>query len=434
MSNPSEWWMVTIPNEKNSAEATFSRLQSAVAPFASAVKWESPLLKIGTLDTLMSLSDELGKHDTSIENVIRKIERQYTDMAGAEAQQLTVNGAPPQRYLETFSWDVAKYSKRRTLPELVALILSGAGSVDEELKQLTVNLQEANQRLTALVRKKGGNLLSNPIEEYLKPEMMTHFKDTEYLKTVCVVVPKTIEQEFTSTYHTIGEDIAGYGGPDWSTSKGCGDPDNHYGPFCDRRKVTGSPVVPGSAMKLLTEGEHVLYTIIILKGQYEAGYLDEAEPPSFKNGNYVDFMEKFRLAAREKRFTVRDFKPSDKTVDAKTEVADLEIQVAEKQASLERWCRTHFGEAFSAWIHLKVIRAFVESVLRYGITPVAGGSSEQQSNFVLAALKVAKNKAPQLKGAVDKLMNVDAAASAAAAEDGEEGEYHPYCKLEFTVS
>lgn len=32
-----------------------------------------------------------------------------------------------------------------------------------------------------------------------------------------------------------------------------------------------------------------------------------------------------------------------------------------------RWCRAHFGEVFSGWMHLKVVTAFVESVLRYGL-------------------------------------------------------------------
>jgi len=57
--------------------------------------------------------------------------------------------------LETFSWDLAKYSQRRALPELVTLILSGVASVDEELKQLSINLTEATQRLAGLTRKKG---------------------------------------------------------------------------------------------------------------------------------------------------------------------------------------------------------------------------------------------------------------------------------------
>lgn len=73
-----------------------------------------------------SLSDELGKHDASIEGVIRKIERQYNDLAGSPAEPLTISsgGMSPRAYLQKFSWDIAKYSKRKSLPELVELILS----------------------------------------------------------------------------------------------------------------------------------------------------------------------------------------------------------------------------------------------------------------------------------------------------------------------
>ena len=34
-----------------------------------------------------------------------------------------------------------------------------------------------------------------------------------------------------------------------------------------------------------------------------------------------------------------------------------------------RWCISYFSEAYRAWIHLKTIRVFVESVLRYGLPP-----------------------------------------------------------------
>lgn len=32
-----------------------------------------------------------------------------------------------------------------------------------------------------------------------------------------------------------------------------------------------------------------------------------------------------------------------------------------------RWCIANFTEAFFAWVHIKVVRVFVESVLRYGL-------------------------------------------------------------------
>ena len=35
-----------------------------------------------------------------------------------------------------------------------------------------------------------------------------------------------------------------------------------------------------------------------------------------------------------------------------------------KQGPLVRWLKVNFSEAFSAWIHVKALRVFVESVLR----------------------------------------------------------------------
>ena len=34
-----------------------------------------------------------------------------------------------------------------------------------------------------------------------------------------------------------------------------------------------------------------------------------------------------------------------------------------------RWAKTSYSESFRAWMHLKAIRVFVESVLRYGLPP-----------------------------------------------------------------
>lgn len=42
-------------------------------------------------------------------------------------------------------------------------------------------------------------------------------------------------------------------------------------------------------------------------------------------------------------------------------------QVKSTYDTIIHWCQAHFGEVYSAWIHLKIIRAFVESVLRYSL-------------------------------------------------------------------
>ena len=44
----------------------------------------------------------------------------------------------------------------------------------------------------------------------------------------------------------------------------------------------------------------------------------------------------------------------------------LERDAAKHQNALLRWTAVNFAEAFGTWTHLKGVRLFVESVLRYG--------------------------------------------------------------------
>ncbi|KAF6020859.1 ATP6V1C1 [Bugula neritina] len=37
------------------------------------------------------------------------------------------------------------------------------------------------------------------------------------------------------------------------------------------------------------------------------------------------------------------------------------------QGPLVRWLKVNFSESFTAWVHVKALRVFVESVLRYGL-------------------------------------------------------------------
>ena len=121
----------------------------------------------------------------AIEVVVKKVERQYSEVIGAKAATvpLLIGDVPPLRYLRQFEWDHAKYPFRRPLPELVGLIQSGVSSIEDELKHLSVSFAEKAQAQQSLKRKKGGKLSAVPLDEVLTPEMIRHeqFHDTEYL-------------------------------------------------------------------------------------------------------------------------------------------------------------------------------------------------------------------------------------------------------------
>jgi V-type H+-transporting ATPase subunit C len=85
-------------------------------------------------------------------------------------------------------------------------------------------------------------------------------------------------------------------------------------------------------------------------------------------GNIVDYVEPLKVAFREKRFVMREFSyDASKAggLDGQIQQASTELQQVHQ--TIIRWCQAHYGEAYSGWIHLKVIRGFAESVLRYGL-------------------------------------------------------------------
>jgi V-type H+-transporting ATPase subunit C len=55
-------------------------------------KFEVPSLTVGTLDTLMTLSDDLIKTDTIVEQTVRKIEKTTAELFDRKSSDLSVGG------------------------------------------------------------------------------------------------------------------------------------------------------------------------------------------------------------------------------------------------------------------------------------------------------------------------------------------------------
>lgn len=367
----------------------------------------------------MNLSDDLSKTDSIIETIVRKVEKSSIELAGKKATELTVGGVPSTRYIQQFAWDYAKFPNRRPLKELVSLISGGVAAIDEELKQLSNSYGEKQAALQDAKRRKGGNLLSVNLNDVLDEKKMRHLQvtDTEHLKTVFVAVAKGQAETLEKEIYTMGQDLVGYGGPDWSRNPHGLGKGNDFGSQVDRHRKKGSPVVPGSLKKVMEDNDSVLYTVTVLRSMYEAGYYEGQE---FIAGTKIDLLAAFSKTLREKRYVVRDDFTYDPSQQGKAAMAleQLQVEVDNMRSGLTRWCKTHFGEAFVAWMHIKVIRVFVESVLRYGL-PV---------DFTAVLYKVTNGKHDLLVGALDKTFG-EKKGKEEDAEDEEE--YHDFVLIKF---
>lgn len=131
-------------------------------------------------------------------------------------------------------------------------------------------------------------------------------------------------------------------------------------------------VVPGSAKLIRAEDDFMLYRLVI-----------------FKKG-----LKRVVKLMRQERFTVREFKYDPQ---------DMELKRKQKQRLCEkrrtawnavvRWCKVWYERIFKMWIHVKALRCFVESILRYGLPP----------DFQSYLIEIHNKKKTQLRSSLNTL-------------------------------
>lgn len=105
-------------------------------------------------------------------------------------------------------------------------------------------------------------------------------------------------------------------------------------------------VVPRSAYSIASDDEFTLYAVTTFKKHSQ------------------EFIHK----SRERKWTPRDYKYKEGGKEAEQKEVDR-VGKDERKIWGEalRLGRTAWGEAVMAWVHVLVLRVFVETVLRYGL-------------------------------------------------------------------
>ena len=132
------YWLVSLP-WLDTEDRTWQLLQNKVSyenNYAENFKFKLPELRVGTLDSLMVLSDDLVKTNQLVEAVVNKLRRQLFDLqsSGGTESEVTVEGTAPDDYVKGFQWDQAKYPPRRPLQETVKTITETVQKLEDDLK------------------------------------------------------------------------------------------------------------------------------------------------------------------------------------------------------------------------------------------------------------------------------------------------------------
>jgi V-type H+-transporting ATPase subunit C len=202
------YWLSSLPLDSvdPSPEATWIQLQNVTQRnnYSENSAFALPTLKVGTLDSLLSLSDELAKVNAAVESTVNKLRRQLYDVAedDEDIAEITVEGVRPEAYLRNWKWDEAKFPSKRPPKDTVSAIMDTVQKLDEDLKLKATEFAQLKQQLQALLRKSQGSLAVRDVSMIVPDGLLV---STENMKTMVSVVPRTSVEDWARSYETLTE-------------------------------------------------------------------------------------------------------------------------------------------------------------------------------------------------------------------------------------
>ncbi|KTW31880.1 H(+)-transporting V1 sector ATPase subunit C [Pneumocystis jirovecii RU7] len=312
------YWLVSIPEKFEEKTTTFedfiTHLSCSTYDYAQVFKFSIPRLKAGNLDSLICQSEDVAKLDDQIKESILKIPEILRILLENDVhkcmQQLTIDNKSIEYYLQTFQWDIMKYRTDLSINVLIEMIGDELFSI-EELKTKYQSYTQAKSNLSVLERKYTGDLSQCSLTNIVKKEHVV--QESEYLETALISVPIFNKNLWLKSYETL------------------------------------TPmVVCRSAFEISKDNKYILYSVVVFK----------------------KYIQEFKQKCHEIKCIPRDFEYKD---DLRIEEENILKEAQKKENKLWnevlRLAHTSFSDTFQAWIHLKAIRVFIESILRYGNPP-----------------------------------------------------------------
>ncbi|KAJ5794081.1 ATPase V1 complex subunit C [Penicillium paradoxum] len=317
MSKPTKYLLLSLPTSivpSHHRDDALDAVSTTVSPDnGSVASFPIPEFKIGTLDALVQQADELAKLEASCQGVVAKVGDALKNILEGDETQIdqmkVVNDKPVDQYLRTFQWNKVKYRADKSLAELIDLLQKEGASIDNDIRFKYSQYNQVKNTLSTLQRKQTGNLSTKSLASVIDPKSI--IQNSEYIETHLVAVPGQLVKDFLKTYETIAP-----------------------------------MVVPRSAQLVASDGEFTLYAVTTFKK------------------HSVEFVHK----CREQKWIPRDFKYVEGgKEEERKEVERVGGDERKLWGETLRLGRTAWSEAVMVWVHILVLRVFVETVLRYGL-------------------------------------------------------------------
>ncbi|XP_070235209.1 V-type proton ATPase subunit C 2 isoform X2 [Bos mutus] len=278
----SEFWLISAPRDKENLQA-LERMNTVTSKsnLSYNTKFTIPDFKVGTLDSLVGLSDELAKLDIFAESLIRRMAQSVVevmeDSKGKVQENLLANGVDLTSFVTHFEWDVAKYPAKQPLVSVVDILAKQLAQIEIDLKSRTAAYNTLKTNLENLEKKSMGNLFTRTLSDIVSKEDFV--LDSEYLITLLVIVPKPSYVQWQKTYESLSD-----------------------------------MVVPRSTKLIAEDKEGGLFTVTLFR----------------------KVIDDFKTKAKENKFTVREFYYDEKEI--KREREEMTRLLSDKKQQYQTSC------------------------------------------------------------------------------------------------
>eukprot|EP00299_Pterocystis_sp_00344_P001206 c11040_g1_i1.p1 GENE.c11040_g1_i1~~c11040_g1_i1.p1 ORF type:complete len:400 (-),score=92.23 c11040_g1_i1:53-1204(-) len=377
------FWLVSAPAD---GDRMWTALQDNTGSMSKNYKLAIPKLRAGTLDSLMTLSDDLVKQDQQIEAALRKLERQMTEFGETDFTiQVDRKTVTTQDYVTDFKWASNKYQEKLTLPEITLKLFQDVIKTDEDLRSKQAEYNAVKSSLQAQERKAKGTLSVRSLTTL--GLNAADFIDTENFVTAVVVVPRSDTKAWLDTYER--------------------------GFLGEEKNLGFFPVLLGSSKKVFEDEAEELWTVTLFKRK----------------------LQDFKNAVREKqpRWTVREYVFDEQALhQEKASMEQIQQHEIKTKKGLISWSKAMYGEVFRAYVHMKIIRLFVESSLRFGVPPDFQAVLMKPTQKYEKSIRDALYNQFRHLGSANLFANTEDVAAAAGGLAGQE--FYPYVFLTLNVT
>jgi len=340
---PTELSLVSVPEL---GVLTRNLQKSGLSESVNLCVFNVPELRVGTLDQLIGLSDDILRVESQSEQLAKKLSNYVTDILLNIDDNRDRSAAPTpetvfriqdqlklnqgkhylHEYIRSFRWDQAKYPSRGTpLAETTGNLAEKLNTIESQFRQKSAKFNQGRRDLAQVMKKQSGSLMTRDLSGIVDDKRHL-VNGSEYLQTLLVAVHRNQLEEWNKGYETLAD----------------------Y-------------VVPRSSQEIHSDDDHHLFTVTL----------------------FQRCVDEFKTNCSMKKFVVREYKDTtaasgydqngNKTEIAKEDdnvgkqIERLEQDVKKQFAPLLRWLKVNYNEAVSIMMHLKCLKCFIESVLRFGL-------------------------------------------------------------------